>query len=260
MDIEFLITLLKVQTVSGDEGYMRTFITNYLEKTFGNNISYEVDNYGNILVTKGSTEWFPCVVAHMDTVHNILPDGEEINIGYNHIENSLYGINSVTNEPTGIGGDDKCGIYVCIEALKTFENIKIAIFVEEETGCWGSKNAKEDFFNDVGYFIQFDAPFDNWISHYLSNKKLFHEDGEFFKIIKKSLRIFMPHYQLLKNSYTDVLPMKERFNKQAINFSIGYHDMHSPNEFIKLDEMGRLKQMGMLIIDNLGEKNYPFNI
>jgi hypothetical protein len=36
-------------------------------------------------------------------------------------------------KPTGIGGDDKCGVYACLELLKELPNLKAAFFVSEET-------------------------------------------------------------------------------------------------------------------------------
>ncbi len=49
-----------------------------------------------------------------------------------------------------------------MELLKELPNLKVAFFVSEETGCHGSRKADKDFFKDVGYAIQFDAP-ENWM-------------------------------------------------------------------------------------------------
>lgn len=34
------------------------------------NVEYQVEN-GNIYVIKGNADLYPCIVAHMDTVHDI---------------------------------------------------------------------------------------------------------------------------------------------------------------------------------------------
>ena len=81
--------------------------------------------------------FFTCVISHTDTVHNIevinvveemLPDAQ------GNVKLSLKAYNDDVN-PTGIGGDDKCGVYACLELLKELPNVKAAFFVSEETGC-----------------------------------------------------------------------------------------------------------------------------
>lgn len=257
IDIELFIKLLKVQTVSRNESRMIKFILDYLDANFSD-IEITLDDYNNILVKKGETENYPCVIAHIDTVHDILPEGEEITVKYN--DNKLYGVNNITNEQVGIGGDDKCGIYYALHALNEFENIKIALFVEEEIGCNGSRRAEASFFSNVGYFIQLDAPFNNLVSYNCSGTQLFHEEGEFFNIISKHLYDTMGEYELAFHPYTDVQPMRERFNMQAINFSAAYYNMHTPYEYIRLDEFSELLKMVDKIIYDLGEKKYPFTI
>ena len=59
--------------------------------------------------------------------------------------------------PTGIGGDDKAGVFICLQLLEKFDVIKGFFPVAEETGCHGSRGANEEFFKDVGYAIQFDS-------------------------------------------------------------------------------------------------------
>jgi putative aminopeptidase FrvX len=61
------------------------------------------------------------------------------------IKPALKAYNDLGN-PTGIGGDDKCGVYACLELLKELPNLKAAFFVSEETGCHGSKKADPNFF------------------------------------------------------------------------------------------------------------------
>ena len=70
----------------------------------------------------------------------------------------------------------------------------------------------------------------------------------------------MSDYKLCYHPYTDVLPMRQRFNKQAINFSAAYYDMHMVSEYVKLNELSQLTKMGFEILENLGEKNYAFQL
>jgi putative aminopeptidase FrvX len=141
-DFELLKKVLSVPSKTYREDLMIDFITTWLEK---NNIPFYVDQFYNIYATKQTDkdiEYFPCVVSHTDTVHNI----DSINVveemlpnAQNEIKLSLKAYNNDGN-PTGIGGDDKCGIFGCLELLKELPNLKAAFFVAEETGCKGELN------------------------------------------------------------------------------------------------------------------------
>ena len=139
-----------------------------------NCIDYQMDSKGNIYLTKGSEkmtqgEYYPCVVSHIDTVHknhtNLIKNNERLEI--KESEGILTAIHPKTGLQTGIGGDDKCGVFVCLSLFDHFDILKGAFFVEEEIGMKGSKEADEEFFSNVGYAIQFDAPSDNWITENL---------------------------------------------------------------------------------------------
>jgi hypothetical protein len=76
----------------------------------------------------------------MDTVHkdqiyliqkDINLDIEECNVDGQTL---LYARNPINGSPTGIGGDDKCGVYICLKLLEKIDKIKCAFFVEEEIG------------------------------------------------------------------------------------------------------------------------------
>ena len=140
---ELLKEVFSVPTKTYQEEKMVQFITNWLTE---NNIPFYVDEMFNIYATKQTDEnvlYFPCVIAHTDTVHNIdtinvfeemLPDAQ------GNVKLSLKAYND-NDEPTGIGGDDKCGVYGCLELLNELPNLKAAFFVSEETGCKGSFKA-----------------------------------------------------------------------------------------------------------------------
>ena len=164
---------------------MVIFITNWLTE---NNIPFYVDSHQNVYATKSESNvsddfYYPCVISHTDTVHTI----DTINIKEEQLPNaqgeiklSLKAYNDF-ERPTGIGGDDKAGVFACLTLLKELPYLKAAFFVSEETGCHGSKQANPSFFSNVGYAIQFDAP-ENWmITETCFGAKLFDRDSEFFR-------------------------------------------------------------------------------
>ena len=68
ININRLIETLSIPSFYGKEDLIREYIVNTLNEK---NINNYVDEYGNIYATKGNTEYFPCVVSHIDTVHEI---------------------------------------------------------------------------------------------------------------------------------------------------------------------------------------------
>ena len=257
-DLQLLKEVLSVPTATYKEEKMILFLENWLSE---NNIPYYVDEYGNVYATKQEKEvpddfYFPCVISHTDTVHGL----NEINVVEEELYNaqkelklSLKGYNDL-GQPTGIGGDDKCGVFACITLLKELPYLKAAFFVSEETGCHGSKKADPLFFVNVGYGIQFDAP-ENWmVTEKCFGQVLFDRDTDFFKscdevltegMVKESMR-YMVH------PYTDVYALRNQFDFSCINFSIGYYDYHTKNEYVVVEDVFNGIDIGRKMIKSLG--------
>jgi di/tripeptidase len=254
-DYQLLKDVLSVPTVTYQEDRMVEFLIDWLEK---NGIPFNVDEYNNIYAIKQTDEdvdYFPCVIAHTDTVHNI----ETINIREEMLQNTQYELkpalkayNDLGN-PTGIGGDDKCGVYGCLELLKELPNLKAAFFVAEETGCKGSFNADPKFFENVGYAIQFDAPENNMISEYLMSKPMFNRESEFFNV---GGRLITEHFpgdtKYHKHPYTDIFPLNQNFGLSCFNISIGYYNYHTRNEYVVVEDTYNGIKVGKLMIEELG--------
>ena len=262
-EIEFLKKVLSVPTKTYQEDLMVEFIVSWLNE---NNIEYFVDEYKNIYATKCDDViptqefYYPCVVSHTDTVHNI----DKINIKEMELPNaqgetkfSLKAFNDL-GQPTGIGGDDKCGIFGCLKLLKELPYLKAAFFVSEETGCHGSRKANKDFFQDVGYAIQFDAP-ENWmVTEKCFGQTLFNRDSEFFESCDTILTEGMSHGDLkyMIHPYTDVYALSYRFDFSCINISIGYYDYHTKNEYVVVEDVFNGIEIGRKMIEKLGYRHH----
>jgi len=249
ININRLVETLSVPSVSGGEDRMREFIVNSLNER---NISNYVDEYGNIYATKGITDNFPCVVAHIDTVHDITT--------FSVVE-SDYKLSAIKPDgsPTGIGGDNKAGVFVCLELLDRFDTIKAAFFVSEEVGCLGSYLSDPIFFENVGYAIQFDAPYNNWVSHYSDGVKLFSIESEFFEKINPILEESLPNYKpsgLGNHPYTDVSALKSLYDFSCLNYSVGYYNMHSIHEYVSIFDVELCLNTAIKLISSLGEELY----
>jgi len=251
-----LTEVLSVPTHSRNEKLMIEYLQKVLtEKGY----DHYTDSHGNIYVTKGNSKNFPCFVAHTDTVHPVNLNMMVIQTESEQDGVILTGIDKVTRKASGIGGDDKCGIYICLELLRQLDKVKIAFFVSEETGCHGSKMLNTDFLNDVGYITQYDAPGDHLISYSCMGTVLFDEKSEFFKIAYRSISEGFGNDMLVQSHpYTDIMIMKQKSDLSCINMSCGYYNMHTANEFVCISDVERAITAGMNMVKNLGLKKYEF--
>jgi hypothetical protein len=166
---------------------------------------------------------------------------------------TLIAKHPTTKEQTGIGGDDKCGVYVCLEMFERFDVLKGAFFVEEEIGMLGSKQADDKFFENVGYAIQFDAPSSNWISEVCSGVKLFDED--FKKEIKGTLNE-CGYTKFSVDPFTDVNQLASKYDFNCLNLGCGYYRQHTTSEYVVVEEVSDSIKAGYELITKLGMEKY----
>ncbi len=244
-----LIEVLSVPSFSGKESKMTQYILDYCQK---HELPAYSDEYGNVYVTKGVADYYPCVVSHIDTVHEIT----EMVI---HDNDGVLYATTPNNRKTGIGGDDKAGVFVCLEMLTTQDVLKAAFFVAEEVGCLGSFLSDRKFFENVGYAIQFDAPFHNWISHRSDGVELFEVDSEFYQKIEPIFQSDMRRYSracLGNHPYTDVSALKRLYDFACINYSVGYERMHTRDEIVVVANVLSCLEMAKKMVSSLGNTKY----
>jgi putative aminopeptidase FrvX len=254
MDKKLLKEILSIPSYSGNERKLVNFICEFLEK---NKIPYKVDELFNIYCTKGDADIYPCVVAHTDTVHNNnhIDVRTELKKNCRNVLKEAYKGYDAKGKPTGIGGDDKAGVFACLTLLLELPALKAAFFVSEEIGCKGSKEADEAFFENVGYAIQFDAPFDYMVTEVSSGVPLFDRRSEFFKKANNVLiEYIIPEYG--SHPFTDVYALKKLFDFSCINLSIGYYDHHTADEYVILEDVENGIKIGREMIASLGYEKY----
>jgi len=240
-----LIEILSIQSESYNQWRVFAYI---IRQCKAQNVHYKV-NRGNIYITKGITNNYPCVIAHMDTVHEIVEDLTVIEINGN-----LTAINSYTMEQTGIGGDDKVGIFIALQCLEMFDNIKIAFFVNEEVGCEGSYNADFNFFEDCNFVLQCDRKGN---SDFVTNACGIELSSNKFQMDISSI-LFKYGYKITNGLTTDVMALKEMgIGCSAANVSCGYYNPHCFNEFVNIKDVQKCLYLIQNIIYELGEVSYP---
>jgi putative aminopeptidase FrvX len=281
--LERLKEILSIPSVSGREEKVRKYIADWATIR---NIPHYTDKIGNIYLTKGESEYYPCMVAHMDTVHKIdsygieiveetyiksqydyssVCDGQQVLRGY------VKGKTHTRNNRTGCGGDDKAGIFLALEVMDKFDVMKCAFFVSEEIGCIGSREADPEFFKDVAYTIQHDSPENDTISWYCSGYQLFssewakpgvvidEETGrERFEgkigdlLYDYGVRIFARH------PFTDVSQLTKKFDFECINLPAAYYQYHTSNECVLINGIEIAYDLSVAIIERLGNEKQVF--
>ena len=259
-NLELLKEVLSVPTSTYNEDLMISYLQKWLNEK---NIPNYTDSHGNVYATKKIQEvpddfYYPCVISHTDTVHGL----GSINVHEEQLPNaqgetklSLKAYDD-KGKSTGIGGDDKCGVFACLTLLEELPYLKAAFFVSEETGCHGSRKADKSFFHDVGYAIQFDAP-ENWmITEKCFGQVLFDRNTDFFKSCDEVLCEGMnsDYMRYMVHPYTDVYALRSQFDFSCINFSIGYYDYHTKDEYVVVEDVFNGIKMGKKMIEKLGNK------
>ena len=226
--------VLSIQSYSRESGAMEQYIIAQLEKI--DNIKYWQDEYDNIFVIKGNDKKIvPCFVSHTDTVHEIIPY-------YKVIEDDgvLFSINPKTYERVGVGGDDKVGIYICLNALQTFNHFRCVFFANEEIGCIGSNNCDMSFFDNCTVVLQADRKGNSDFIDFTNGLEIFGDD--FFDTIQTLLTKY--NYKVKEGIYTDVGTLKQRgLEVAAANISCGYYDAHSDNEYVVIEDVEKCKDL-----------------
>lgn len=190
------------------------------------------------------------LTAHMDTVHReLVKDFYE----YYDEEKKKHYISS----PQGIGGDDRCGIYMILEIIKTHK-CSILFCEDEESGGIGSnKFCKTEFINelsDLNYLIELDRANETDAVFYDC------ENNEFTDFIEKNTG-----YKEAYGSFSDISNLSPYCRVASVNLSCGYHNAHTTSEYVVVEEMFNTIDVVKKLLDveceqfEYIEKVYPKN-
>ena len=160
---------------------------------------------------------FPVLlVAHLDTVHKELPNV----INY---DSNLQAFSS----PSGIGADDRCGVYMVLQVIQHY-NCSVLFCEDEEIGGVGAEKfiqttlAKGLSFN---YIIEFDRRGD--------------KDAVFYDCDNPQFTEFITgkYYKEAFGSFSDISIVAPALKCAAVNLSCGYYNAHTTSEFVVMPEM-----------------------
>ena len=184
----------------------------YMAKYLASN-KYNVENKDGFLYAKGDVPVL--LVAHMDTVHPKLPT-------------IIKDVDGKISSPQGIGGDDRCGIFIIMNIIKDLHCSVVLCEDEERGGIGARKFTNSEFINklDVNYIVEFDrANANDAVFYYCDNEEFtdFVTDCTGFKVAS--------------GSFSDISVIAPAAKTAAVNLSCGYYKAHTTDEYVVYDEM-----------------------
>lgn len=170
-----------------------------------------------------------CLVAHLDTVHK----QEPVKFYYDPILKNLF-------SPTGIGGDDRCGVYIILELLKRGFRPSIIFCCDEEIGGVGAREFTKIYeeIKNVNWFLEFDRKGSNDVVCYGDDNKELTQVFEQFGF-KKAY-----------GSFSDISILAPHYKKSAVNVSSGYYSPHTINEYISMDDLDWIVETASQILSS----------
>ena len=220
-----------------------------------------VTSGGNIMVTKGilgEGEVYPGIAAHLDTVHPIVDIYRVLvdTISSGTASRQFFSL-------TGIGGDDKCGIFILLSILfsRKVEKVKAFFFVDEEVGCIGAGKAvreHKDWFSDVGYLIEADRRGSSDIILSYSGSETVSPAFKEILLTEGAKPQFT--FKPAAGSISDVMKIQEDTGISSINLSCGYYNPHSADEFIDESDMLKSRDFIVHLLKKFGPTSYPHKV
>lgn len=161
----------------------------------------------------------------------------------------IIGFNKAARSLAGLGADDKNGIWIALQCFLKYSAIKLAFFVEEETGCCGSHACDMSFFNDARFVIQCDRKGNSDFVATACGVKLctdkFVEDAKIgnFKYTK-----------CLSGGLTDVKTLRSKGLKVcSCNISCGYYNPHTDYEITDFKDLQNCLSLVEHMVENMTE-------
>ena len=162
---------------------------------------------------------FPVLlVAHMDTVHKKLPKL----IIYDEKKDTI-------SCREGIGGDDRCGIYMILEIVKKY-NCSVLFCEDEEIGGVGARK-----------FIETDLAKELEFNYAIELDRKGRKDAVFYDCDNQEFEEFITKdfYETAYGSFSDISVVAPFLECAAVNLSCGYYNAHTEKEYVVLREMER---------------------
>ena len=158
------------------------------------------------------------LVAHMDTVFSYPPE----DIYYDRQKNAMW-------SPDGLGADDRVGVFLIIQIIRSGLRPHVILTTDEETGCIGASMLVKDKpkcpFRDIRYMIQLD-------------RRGF-GDCVFYDCETPGFEEYVEKFGFITNfgSFSDISIICPEWGIAGVNLSVGYMGEHQKTEMLFVNPM-----------------------
>lgn len=222
-------------------------VKNYM-KSYLVGKKYNVVDQEGFLYAKGTVPVL--LVAHMDTVHH-----EQCK--------SIVDLDGKLSSTQGIGGDDRCGVFIIMNLVKEL-HCSVLLCEDEEKGGVGARkftNAKyevkdekgkvteEKYINNLGvnYMVEFDRKGNNDAVFYSCGNE------EFIDFIEDST-----NFKFSTGTFSDISVLMPAAKLSGVNLSCGYYNAHHHTEYVMYDEMMDTIEAAKALIKEKCDKPFEY--
>lgn len=203
-----------------------------LKKILEFDYGYSVIEGDGYLFAEGNEDTPVLLCAHLDTVHKELP--KVINYKLNEKGHT------VISSPQGIGGDDRCGVYMILKIISELK-CSVLFLEDEEIGCVGASKvakvcgSKED--------TPIKAALTNTKIHYiLEMDRKGNHDAVYYDLDNKNFENFITessngHFETNVGTCSDISYLAPALGVAAVNLSCGYYKEHHLDHYVVVEEM-----------------------
>ena len=182
-------------------------------------------NTPDFLYVEGDAPYM--LIAHLDTVHKNLPSI----ICYSKDGNYMM-------SPQGIGGDDRCGVYIILTLLTKLPFKPYVLFtMDEEVGGLGAKAF-------IDYMMDHDIPDLKYIVEY---DRKGNDDCVFYSCDNQEFVEFVEQFGFKESygTFSDISIIAPELSVAAVNLSSGYYNPHTEYEYVSFDDMHEIIQKSL---------------
>ena len=209
---------------------------------------YNVVDQEGFLYAKGDVPVL--LVAHMDTVH--VKQCKEI-------EN----VNGKLSSPQGIGGDDRCGIFIIMNLVKEL-HCSVLLCEDEEKGGIGARkftNAKKTITGEDGKQIEVRYIEDLGVNYMVEFDRKGNNDAVFYSCGNEEFIDFVEdatNFKFSTGTFSDISVLMPAAKLSGVNLSSGYYNAHWPTEYVMYDEMVDTIEAAKTLIKEKCDKPFEY--
>lgn len=180
------------------------------------------------------------LTAHLDTVHK------------EPVRDVVVSETGAISSPQGIGGDDRCGVYIILSLIaKTNYRPAILFCEDEEIGGVGSSKfcKRSDLVDEVKhlkFMIELDRMGKNDAVYY-------DDDNADFHAFVEEITGYTANY----GSFSDISHLMPETGISGVNLSCGYYRPHTISEYVVAEEMDRTESAVEKLCDAASKDNCP---